>query len=49
MPQSLSATPSSHIYSQPLALDPLVYGFYLADGEVLMLTQGQKKKKESSP
>ena len=28
----------SHIYSRPLVLDPLEYGFYLADGEVLILT-----------
>ena len=28
----------SRIYSWPLALDPLEYGFYLADGEVLMPT-----------
>ena len=31
----------SHIYSQSLALDPLEYGFYLADGEVPMPTQGR--------
>ena len=31
----------SHIYSQPLALDPLEYGFYLVDGKVIMPTQGR--------
>ena len=33
----------SHIYSRPLTLGPLEYGFYLAEGEVLMLTQGRNR------
>ena len=40
MPRSLPATPSV-TYSQQLVLDPLEYGFYLADGEVLMPTERQ--------